>query len=179
MSFRLLARAGAYGVVCACKVRESGRAVAVKRIAPMCGSKTDGLHTLREVRLLRWLGKHPNILSLKDLMVSPERDELYCCTELFDSDLHRIIHSSQPLGSAHFKHFMYQLFRGLRFAHAQGIIHRDLKPANLLVNKNCDLVISDVRWQSFAAPTHLRFAAQAADMSASLVHPACSSASRA
>jgi serine/threonine protein kinase len=63
--------------------------------------------------------------------------------ELMDTDLHRIIQSPQPLGDAHFKHFLFQLLRGLRFAHSYGIIHRDLKPANLLVTKNCDLVISD------------------------------------
>jgi serine/threonine protein kinase len=27
--------------------------------------------------------------------------------------------------------------------HAHGVLHRDLKPANLLVNKVCDLQISD------------------------------------
>jgi serine/threonine protein kinase len=63
--------------------------------------------------------------------------------ELLDSDLHRIIQSPQPLEDAHFKHFMFQLLRGLRFAHSYGIVHRDLKPANLLVTKACDLVISD------------------------------------
>lgn len=56
---------------------------------------------------------------------------------------HRINVSGQPLEDLHYKHFMFQLLRGLRFAHSYGIIHRDLKPANLLVTKACDLVISD------------------------------------
>lgn len=82
---------------------------------------------------------------------------------------HKIIQSPQPLGDAHLKHFLYQLLRGLYFAHYYGVIHRDLKPANLvrarapnaerraalrqrlkrtrppaqLVTKNCDLCISD------------------------------------
>jgi mitogen-activated protein kinase 1/3 len=43
----------------------------------------------------------------------------------------------------HLKLFLYQLLRGLRFAHRNGIIHRDLKPSNLLVTRNCDLRISD------------------------------------
>jgi len=137
---------GAYGVVCAAKNRETGAKVAIKRIAPMCASPVDGKHTLREVRLMRWLGKHANIISLKDLIVNAEpggADELYVVMELFDTDLHRIIQSPQPLGDAHYKHFLFQLLRGLRFAHAFGVIHRDLKPANLLVTKSCDLCISD------------------------------------
>lgn len=113
------------------------------QITPMCATVIDGKHTLREARLLRYLGKHPNIISLKDLIVDVEADELYVVMELFDSDLHRIIQSPQPLGDAHYKHFLYQLLRGLRFAHKYGIVHRDLKPANLLVTKNCDLCISD------------------------------------
>ena len=135
----------------------------------MCATTVDGKHTLREVRLMRYLGKHPNIISLKDLCVNTDDDELYVVMELMDTDLHRIIQSPQPLGDAvsspffcpasfsgkptlpchffhhlqHFKHFLFQLLRGLRFAHNYGIIHRDLKPANLLVTKNCDLCISD------------------------------------
>ncbi len=113
------------------------------QITPMCSSIVDGKHTLREARLLRYLGKHPNIISLKDLIVDVEADELYVVMELMDTDLHRIIQSPQPLGDAHYKHFLFQLLRGLRFSHSYGIIHRDLKPANLLVTKNCDLCISD------------------------------------
>ena len=135
--------AGAYGVVCAAKNKETGAKVAIKKITPMCSTSVDGKHTLREIRLMRHLGRHPNIISLKDLVVNAAEDELYVVMELMDTDLHRIIQSPQPLGDAHFKHFLYQLLRGLRFAHGYGVIHRDLKPANLLVTKNCDLCISD------------------------------------
>jgi serine/threonine protein kinase len=103
---------GAYGVVCAAKNRETGAKVAIKRISPMCATPTDGKHTLREIRLMRWLGKHANIISLKDLIVHAEpggADELYVVMELFDTDLHRIIQSPQPLGDAHYKHFIYQV----------------------------------------------------------------------
>ncbi len=76
-------------------------------------------------------------------MVHLPEDEIYIVMQLMDSDLHKVITSSQVLEDSHFKHFTYQLLRGLRFAHSYGIIHRDLKPANLLVSKSCDLVISD------------------------------------
>ena len=135
---------GAYGVVVAARNRETGAKVAIKKIAPMCATAVDGKHTLREIRLMRWLGKHANVIGLKDLIVgAPPLDELYVVMELFDTDLHRIIQSPQALGDAHYKHFLFQLLRGLRFAHAHGVLHRDLQPANLLVTKNCDLCISD------------------------------------
>jgi serine/threonine protein kinase len=136
---------GAYGVVCAAKDKATGEKVALKKVSPAAATRSDGLHTLREVRLCRWLGKHPQIIGLNDISCNFQggKDEVYLSMPLFDTDLHRIIQSAQPLGDAHYKHFMYQLLRGLRFAHVYNIVHRDLKPANLLVTKACDLVISD------------------------------------
>ena len=123
---------GAYGVVIACKDSQTGSKVAVKKIHPMCQSTTDGKHTLRELKLCRHMGKHPNIIALKDVIVDVENDTIYLVMELYDTDLHKIIQSPQPLGDAHLKHFLYQLLRGLKFLHSYQIIHRDLKPANLV-----------------------------------------------
>ena len=63
--------------------------------------------------------------------------------DLMESDLHRIIHSSQDLTDEHVRFFLYQLLRGLKYIHSANVIHRDLKPSNLLVNENCDLKIGD------------------------------------
>ncbi|CAE7565021.1 erkA [Symbiodinium sp. KB8] len=134
---------GAYGVVASARRKDSGSEVAIKKIKHMCDSASDAKHTLREIRLMRYLGRHENIVSLKDLVVRDRDDELYVIMELMDTDLHRIIQSPQELTDAHAKHFMFQLLRGVHFAHANDVIHRDLKPANLLVNKNCDIRISD------------------------------------
>ena len=84
-------------MVAAAKNKETGSKVAIKKITPMCGTAVDGKHTLREIRLMRHLGRHPNIISLKDLNVNTEDDELYVIMELMDTDLHRIIQSPQPL----------------------------------------------------------------------------------
>ena len=60
-----------------------------------------------------------------------------------ESDLHQIIHSSQPLTLEHVRYFLYQLLRGLKYMHSAQVIHRDLKPSNLLVNENCELKVGD------------------------------------
>lgn len=52
---------GSFGVVCTAydTVREIN--LAIKRIRPYANDEWDAKHTLREVRLMRLLGPHPNV----------------------------------------------------------------------------------------------------------------------
>lgn len=134
---------GSYGVVCSALDSTSGSKVAIKKITPMAEHSMDAVHVLREIRLMRHMGRHENIISLVDLSVRESADELYIIMELMDSDLHRIIQSPQRLSNEHFRHFMHQLLAGVKFLHDNRIIHRDLKPGNLLVSRNCKLQITD------------------------------------
>lgn len=67
----------------------------------------------------------------------------YVVLDLMESDLHQIIHSSQPLTLEHARYFLYQLLRGLKYIHSANVLHRDLKPSNLLINENCELKVGD------------------------------------
>ncbi|CAM9491170.1 unnamed protein product, partial [Ectocarpus fasciculatus] len=134
---------GSFGFVCSALDEKQGKKVAIKKIHPMAQHVVDAKHVLREIRLMRYLGSHPNIVSLEDLFISEHYDELYIVMELLDSDLHRIIQSPQALGDAHHRYFMFQLLKGVQFLHSNRIIHRDLKPGNVLVTKNCHLRITD------------------------------------
>lgn len=134
---------GSYGVVASANDTDGNRKVAIKKIKPMAAHTADAKHVLREVRLMRYLSAHPNIITMHDLFADIGDDELYIVMELLDSDLHRIIQSPQPLTDAHNRYFMYQLIRGIKYLHDHKIIHRDLKPGNLLVTRNCDLRITD------------------------------------
>lgn len=82
---------GAFGVVISAINKETGEKVAIKRIKPVCSDRTDGLHSLREIRMMRWLGRHSNIVTLKDVAVNLEDDELYIIMTLYDSDLVRCL----------------------------------------------------------------------------------------
>ncbi len=134
---------GSYGVVVSAHSEKLNKKIAIKKITPVAKHLQDCKHVLREVRLLRYLGRHENIITLEDLILREQQDELYIIMELMDSDLHHIIQSKQPLTEQHFQHFMYQLFCGLKYLHDHRIIHRDLKPGNLLVSRDCKLRITD------------------------------------
>lgn len=41
--------------------KETGAKVAIKKICPMSASDADAKHTLREIRLMRYLGRHENV----------------------------------------------------------------------------------------------------------------------
>ncbi|CAM9890652.1 unnamed protein product, partial [Discosporangium mesarthrocarpum] len=119
---------GSYGIVCSATDSQLNESVAIKKITPMAAHSIDAKHVLREVRVMRHLGVHENIITLKDLFCREEEDELYIVMELLESDLHRIIHSSQVLTDQHNCVFMLQLLRGVQFLHENNVIHRDLKP---------------------------------------------------
>ena len=134
---------GSYGVVCSATDHVLSKRVAIKKITPISKHLSDAKHVLREIRLMRHLGKHENVVSLEDLVVREASDELYIVMELLDTDLHRVIQSKQTLTEAHFRHFFFQLLCGVKYLHAHRIIHRDLKPGNLLVTRDCRLRITD------------------------------------
>lgn len=80
---------GSYGVVCSALDGSTGKRIAIKKITPMAKHITDAKHVLREIRLMRHMGKHENIITLEDLIVREASDELYIVMELLDTDLHR------------------------------------------------------------------------------------------
>ena len=86
--------------------------VAVKKIIGPFSDRTDTKRLLREIRLLRCL-RHPNVLHLLDMMpppsFSPEGwQDVYLVTRLFDTNLHRVIYSGQPLSDPHVQYLVWQ-----------------------------------------------------------------------
>lgn len=134
---------GSFGVVTTAYDSVRKIDLAIKRIRPYANDEWDARHTLREIRLLKLLGNHPNIISLFELSLFEPKTELYMMMELMDCDLHRVIQSKQPLSEKHHKCFVKQILEGIRAMHAIGVFHRDLKPGNILVSKDCQLRITD------------------------------------
>eukprot|EP00420_Gonyaulax_spinifera_P012023 CAMPEP_0197927564 /NCGR_PEP_ID=MMETSP1439-20131203/100923_1 /TAXON_ID=66791 /ORGANISM="Gonyaulax spinifera, Strain CCMP409" /LENGTH=449 /DNA_ID=CAMNT_0043550143 /DNA_START=52 /DNA_END=1401 /DNA_ORIENTATION=- len=136
---------GANGIVCHAEDTESGEQVAVKKIEGVFEHMTITRRTLRELRILRHL-QHENLMQVKNIFITGTRDSfdsIYMVSELMETDMSSVLKSGQPLSDGHFKLFLYQILRGMKYMHSARVIHRDLKPRNLLVNGNCDLKICD------------------------------------
>mmetsp|Transcript_7806 Transcript_7806/g.15486 ORF Transcript_7806/g.15486 Transcript_7806/m.15486 type:complete len:439 (+) Transcript_7806:376-1692(+) len=138
---------GSYGLVCSADDTVTGNRVAIKKVSDMFADLVDAKRILREIKLLKHLGDHENVIGLVDISVMPPHTmdfkDIYIVTELFECDLDRIVSSNQPLSDQHAQYFLYQILRGIKYIHSANVLHRDLKPSNLLVNSNCDLAICD------------------------------------
>jgi mitogen-activated protein kinase 1/3 len=138
---------GAYGVVISALDTETGRKCAIKKVHRVFEDLIDAKRILREIKLLRQF-EHENIINIVDILPPlgslAAWEDLYIVNDLMETDLHRIIYSSQPLSIDHCQYFVYQILRALKYMHSAHVVHRDLKPSNLLLNGNCDLKICDL-----------------------------------
>lgn len=137
---------GAYGVVASATDVTTSENVAVKRIRRVLDTYPMATRILRELKFLRLLRGHENVIEVKDILVPSDRDrfnDTFVVFELMPCDLYRVIHSTAPLNAANVKFLMFQLLRGIQYLHRAGVLHRDLKPSNILVDAKCRLKICD------------------------------------
>lgn len=137
---------GASGVVCSAIDRTSGETVAVKRVSRGFDKVPVSVRILRELKFLRLLRGHENIVEIKDILMPGSTrnfDDVFVVFELMPTDLNHVLRSKTELSPLHIQYFMYQLLRGIYFLHSAGVFHRDLKPNNILINNQCALRICD------------------------------------
>jgi len=136
---------GAFGKVLACRDSTTSEKVAVKRISAAFDNLLDGRRVIREVQLLQQLD-HENILPLLRVYQGEGeicQDDVYIVTPLMDTDLQRVIKSSQVLTEPHVAYLTSQLFSALKYMHDAGVWHRDIKPGNILVSGDCRVKLCD------------------------------------
>ncbi|CDF33702.1 Mitogen-activated protein kinase 9, MPK9 [Chondrus crispus] len=137
---------GAYGVVCSAIDTTTNHRVAVKRILKCLGTHPMATRVLRELKFLRMLSAHQNIIQVKDVLLPSDIDrfnDTFVVFELMPTDLNRLLKTDTTLTHAHIKYFMFQLLCGINFMHDARVFHRDLKPNNVLINGRCQLRICD------------------------------------
>lgn len=121
--------------------------VAIKKIKNVFDNEIYSHRLLREIRLLRILKGHNNIVQLKTIMRPKDPtdfNELNLVTEYCTNNLMNVIrYNADNMATDHIKYIIYEIAKGLLFMHSKGIIHRDIKPLNILVTENWEIRISD------------------------------------
>jgi len=135
---------GTYGTVYSAVDRQTGKLVAIKKVCNVFGNLILARRTYREIKILRHLC-HDNVIRISDILQPNEMlfSDIYLVFDIMEGDLHQVIHSNQQLTDKHFRYFLYQILRALKYIHSANVIHRDLKPGNIFVNKDCDVKIGD------------------------------------
>ncbi len=138
--------AGSYGYVYTAYDKTTGEKVAIKILKDFPEDTVDRKRLFREIKVLHMLKGRENTIALKHITTSMiERSFLGVALvfEHHETDLFRIIQSSQSLSTGHLQYFLHQLLAGIHYTHSANLVHRDLKPANILVNQDCRLTICD------------------------------------
>lgn len=137
---------GSYGIVVSAVERQSRVEVAVKRITNVFDDIPEAIRTLRELKFLRLLKNHENIITIRNVLLPADSrtfDDVFVVLELMPTDLTRVLRSKINLSNEHIRWLAYQLLRGVHHIHSANVYHRDLKPSNILINAMCDLRICD------------------------------------
>ncbi|XP_012872503.1 PREDICTED: cyclin-dependent kinase 1 [Dipodomys ordii] len=134
---------GTYGVVYKGRHKTTGQIVAMKKIR--LESEEEGVPStaIREISLLKEL-RHPNIVSLQDVLMQDSR--LYLIFEFLSMDLKKYLDSIPPgqfMDSSLVKSYLYQILQGIVFCHSRRVLHRDLKPQNLLIDDKGTIKLAD------------------------------------
>ncbi|KAJ3339642.1 hypothetical protein HDU93_007969 [Gonapodya sp. JEL0774] len=123
---------GSFGWVLRATNTETGETVAIKKMKKKFPT-WDECVELREVKALKRLNDHPNVVKLKEVV--RERDELHFVFEYCEGNLYQYMKAREgrDLGEERVRSIAYQICAGLAYMHRYGFFHRDMKPENLLL----------------------------------------------
>jgi len=128
---------GSYASVWEARHRATGTRVAIKREEAIFTDLIDCKRILREIKLLRNLN-HEGIVRLIDVRAAPypEYDTLLLILDFHESDLKKLIRSTDSINELEVKTIIYELLKGVKYLHSAKVLHRDIKPGNVLLSAN-------------------------------------------
>ncbi|KAK9069071.1 hypothetical protein SSX86_013187 [Deinandra increscens subsp. villosa] len=140
---------GSHSVVYKAREILTGKVLALKKVKCDTSDPESVKMMAMEIVILRCLD-HPNVIKLEGIVTSRKSETLYLVFEYMDHDMASLTASSATqFTEQQVKHYMHQLFSGLKYCHDHQVLHRDLKGSDLLVNNNGVLKIADFGSASF------------------------------
>ncbi|RPA80464.1 cyclin-dependent kinase 10, isoform CRA_g [Ascobolus immersus RN42] len=136
---------GTYGVVTRARDKQTSEIVALKQVRIFDESRPNGIPitALREISLLKSL-RHENIVSVLNVAVGSDLNDVYMVMEYVEQDLAHLIDNVKVIFSeSEVKCLIKQLLKGVDHLHRNDIIHRDIKASNLLLNGRGILKLAD------------------------------------
>jgi serine/threonine-protein kinase len=134
---------GAMAVVHLATEKDSGRQVAIKRLALQREFAAEDLVDVRQrfMREARAAGHltHPDILQVLDAGQAGE-DAWIAMEYVQGQDLSHFSRAGSLLPVRAVLGLAIRLARALAFAHGQGVVHRDIKPSNVMLDREHDTV---------------------------------------
>lgn len=82
---------GTYGVVFQGKDRTSSQTYAIKKMRVLDQSDGFPITSLREIKILKKLSNHPNIVNLCDVVVDEKKDSIFLIFEYCDIDMAKLV----------------------------------------------------------------------------------------
>ncbi len=109
--------------------------VAIKMLLPESAANAGLIERFRREAQAASSLSHPNIISIFDLGISPDKTPFMVMDYLEGKSLEQRIESGQPVSFEEFLQIMTQVCLALEVAHEANIIHRDIKPSNIMLVK--------------------------------------------
>jgi renal tumor antigen len=115
---------GSFSEVLKVKSRETGEFFAAKRLTNPFTSLEE-VEEYTELRTLKKLEFHPNVLHLVEYVYEPNPGTLSLIFNLMDMSLYDFIKDrKRKLPESRCKNYIYQLLNGINYLHQNGIFHR-------------------------------------------------------
>ena len=132
---------GSFGKVYKAKIGDD--LFALKKIKVDSPDKGFPITSIREIKVLKKLADHPNIVKLVDI-VSSKSNAVYLVFEFVEFDLFKLLRKENvAFTKPQIKFIFKQIMEGLVFMHKKRIIHRDIKSENILINAKGELKYAD------------------------------------
>ena len=105
-----------------------GYPVCVGKRRALSATLFEWVHTWRELRSQRVLGKHVNISTLEDASYDATEGCVYLFTQAYWHTLGSFLRGGGRLNEQQVQELLFQALCGLRFMHNNGAVHRNLAP---------------------------------------------------